>query len=95
MMQVRGKKQPVTVFEVMDHHDDASFPNLNETLQLYTQAPEYYCNKNWAAAMENFTAALRLTPKDELCAIYLNRCRHFQEKPPPADWNGVWVMQDK
>jgi len=24
--------------------------------------------------------------------MYIERCRHYRETPPPADWGGVWTL---
>jgi hypothetical protein len=34
-------------------------------------------------------------PSDMVSALFLERCRKFQKKPPPADWTGVQVMTAK
>lgn len=39
--------------------------------------------------------ALALHPGDRLSALYADRCRHYQEEPPGADWDGIWVMREK
>ena len=36
-----------------------------------------------------------LRPDDKVCAIYIERCAHYLKAPPPADWNGVWVLAEK
>ncbi|MBL93434.1 MAG: adenylate/guanylate cyclase domain-containing protein [Myxococcales bacterium] len=95
LIQVKGKQQPVAMYEVMDHYDDASFPNLQASLKVFSSGFQSYQNKTWDEARAAFSEALRLNPKDELAAMYLERCRHFQESPPPPDWDGVWVMADK
>ena len=32
---------------------------------------------------------------DKPSKLYIERCKHFQEAPPPEEWNGVWVMESK
>ncbi len=36
-----------------------------------------------------------MTPGDRPSRIFRDRCRHYQTMPPPEDWNGVWVMEQK
>jgi hypothetical protein len=27
--------------------------------------------------------------------MYIERCRHYRETPPPEDWGGVWTLTEK
>jgi len=42
-----------------------------------------------------YEAALALHAGDRPSQIYLERCRHFAAEPPPEDWNGVWILDEK
>jgi adenylate cyclase len=45
--------------------------------------------------MQRFAAALELRPDDEPSRMYIERCRHYRETPPPEDWGGVWTLTEK
>ncbi len=94
-IRVKGKYEPVAVFEVMDHYDAESFPNMNEVAYLYESGLEHYKKRDFKTAEGIFEQALLLNGKDELSRHYRDRCRYFVEHPPAADWDGVWVMKDK
>jgi adenylate cyclase len=34
-------------------------------------------------------------PEDKPSKIYLERCGHYRENPPPPDWDGVFNRLDK
>jgi adenylate cyclase len=46
-------------------------------------------------ALQQFGAALELAPNDRPSRIFVDRCRYYRECPPPENWNGVWIMEDK
>ncbi len=94
-LKVKGKNEPVAVFEVLDHFDDESFPNRGDVLQLYVNALGLYRDRDFRGAEQRFGEALVLNPKDELSKMYRERCRYLIEHPPAKEWDGVWVMKDK
>jgi len=92
---VKGKAQPVGVFEILDYHSEVSFPNIMEVLNFFRYGLRCYRERRWEDAISAFEEALNLNPSDFLSIMYLQRCEHLKKNPPPADWNGVWVMETK
>ncbi|RMH50362.1 MAG: GAF domain-containing protein [Zetaproteobacteria bacterium] len=92
---VKGKSEPVTIYEVLDYHTDESFPNLMEVVNYFREGRKHYLARNWDKATAHFRKALSLNPSDRLSQIYIDRCCRMKEQPPPEDWDGVWVMQSK
>jgi len=92
---VKGKTQAVKIHEILDFHDEKSFPRLPEFLQLYRLAMDEYLARRFADAARGFEEARALRADDRVCAMYLERCAHYLKEPPPADWNGVWVLTEK
>lgn len=91
---VKGKTKPVTIFEVLDYHDEESFPNLMEAVNHFESGREQYAKGRFDKAIEAFDEAAKRNPADALTKLYLERCRHLLDEPPQA-WNGVWVMKSK
>ena len=94
-MQVKGKEESVVVYEALDHHDEASFPNRDEVLDAYRRGLERFKASDWVGAARLFEAALTGYELDKPSKTYLERCRRFIAEPPPADWNRVWVLTEK
>ncbi|MGZ7040797.1 MAG: adenylate/guanylate cyclase domain-containing protein, partial [Thermoanaerobaculia bacterium] len=94
-MRVKGKLQPVAVCEALDHHDEESFPNMEFTLEHYNRGLEFYCKREWTAAVKAFQAALQANPHDKPSKIHLERCLHYVSTPPPVEWDGVWTLTEK
>ncbi len=92
---VKGKTTPVAVYECLDYHDEASFPNLMEALGAFNEGLTRYRETDFARASHWFGEALRANPGDALSLTYVERCRILTESPPAAGWDGVWVMKEK
>jgi adenylate cyclase len=91
---VKGKTEPVGVFELLDYHTPETFPNLVDALDVYRSGLESYKRADWDKAIGFFDRALALNPNDALPAMYNQRCRYMKEHPP-ANWDGVWVLKEK
>ncbi len=95
LIQVKGKYEPVSIYEVLDYHNDTTFPNIEHVLKLYNEGLAYYKDMNWQEGIKSFEKAFMLNPYDRLLDVYINRCQYFMENPPEDNWNGVWVMEEK
>ena len=95
LIRVKGKNEPVAVFEVLDYHTEETFPRLAEVLSAFEQGVKNYQNRAWGQALSCFERALEYNPHDGPSRLYLERCRHCLESPPADSWDGVWTMQQK
>jgi adenylate cyclase len=92
---VKGKTEPVAIFEVLDYLSEESYPNLMEVVLYFKDGLGYYRNRDWKHATAAFGEVLKLLPTDKLSQMYIERCDHLNKNPPGDDWNGVWVMVSK
>ncbi len=92
---VKGKTEPVSIYEVLDYHTEDSFPNLMEAVLHFRDGLGHYRGGNWQQAVTAFGETLKLNPEDRLAQLYIERCEHMRAHPPDGDWNGVWVMSTK
>jgi adenylate cyclase len=95
LVVVKGKQQPVAIYEILDYHTEETFPNLMESVNYFKGALSHYRNQQWDKALAAFRTAAELNPKDRLPQIYIGRCEELKATPPPDDWNGVWVLKTK
>ncbi len=95
LIRVKGKNKPVSIFEGLDYHSTGSFPSLDRVLDRFQQGIDLYRKRDWKKAIGCFESTLDLHRGDMPSQIYLKRCRHYQDTPPPDDWDGVWVMTEK
>ena len=91
---VKGKTEPVGVYEILDYHSAESFPNLMDTVNYFNEGVRHYGLGHWGDAVRNFGEALKANPADTLSHTYIERCEHLKANPP-TDWDGVWVMTSK
>jgi adenylate cyclase len=95
LVLVKGKTKPVAIHEVMDYHTEETYPRLPEALGHFRDGLEAYRRREWDPASRHFSRVLAINAADKAAQIYVERCRHLAENPPPADWAGVWVMESK
>lgn len=94
LLVVKGKTKPVEVYEVLDYHDEESFPNAIEALPAFKFGIDAYRSGKWDDATDAFTRALALNPADGLAQTYIDRCTKLRADPPAA-WDGIWVAKEK
>ena len=92
---VKGKTEPVGVYEVLDFHDDSSYPNLVEALGQFNDGYRMWNEGKWDKAIKLFQAVKKINPNDVAAQLYIDRCNHMKINPPKGKWDGVWVMKTK
>jgi adenylate cyclase len=92
---VKGKNEPVGVYEVLDYHTDETFPNVMEVVSFFKGGVAHYRRAEWDKAIGAFREALALNPQDKLAQIYVDRCAYMKNHPPGDNWDGVYVMKSK
>jgi adenylate cyclase len=95
LVVVKGKTQPVAVYEVLDYHTEDSYPGLMDALRHFRAGLSFYRQRRWKDAATAFDDVLAINPRDKTAALYVERCAYLQETPPAEYWEGVWVMADK
>ena len=95
LVVVKGKTQPVRVYEVLDYHDNKTFPNMIDVITRFGDAMQAYRAGHWDKAKAGFGLCLKLNPDDHLSQTYIDRCHYLEAHPPTGEWNGVWVMKEK
>jgi adenylate cyclase len=91
-VRVKGKKDPVNIYELIDYGTPE--PLLLDVVRTFERGLAAYKNRQWIEAEELFRAALKLH-EDGPSKLYLSRCEEYALNPPPEDWDGVFVMKTK
>ncbi len=91
---VKGKTEPVTVYEILDFHTDKTFPNMINAVDAFRNGRRFYEQGDFDKAAEYFKECLGANENDKLAQIYIQRCERLRTEPP-EHWNGVWVMTSK
>jgi adenylate cyclase len=92
---VKGKTEPVRIYEVLDYHSTESFPHLMEVVGYFAEGRQAYRKGDWSEAIKCFRTALDLNAQDRLSQNYIDRCETLMANPPEDEWKGVWVMTSK
>ena len=97
LVQVKGKNEPVKIFELcgLDNDDCRPSEQLQTILPIYAEAVERYQARDWSQALALFGECLSLKPSDRPSEIYLERTAHYRSEPPPDDWSGVYEFTTK
>ena len=95
LVVVKGKTEPVGVYEILDYHSDESFPNLMDVVNYFNSGVSHYRAAKWDRAIKDFREALKANPDDKLSQTYIERCGQLKKQPPKGEWDGIWVMTSK
>ncbi len=95
LLQVKGKLQPTAVYELLAYHTPESFPKLSAVIAAYESGIDAYQRRDWTMALRRFGEARELAPHDRPSRIFIDRCSYYRDNPPPEEWNGVWIMDEK
>lgn len=93
--RVKGKKEAVYVFEVLDGEPDEVKALKIETKALFGNGIDHYKNKRFEEALIVFSDIVRINQLDSVAAFYVNRCKNNIQKGIPDDWNGIEVFDAK
>ncbi len=93
LVRVKGKAQPVRIFELLGTGDEEArwaplVSRFNEGLQAYR-------TRDWANALRIFAAIAAAHAGDGPANLYVKRCQEMLDNPPPADWDAVTIMEAK
>ena len=92
---VKGKTEPVTIYECLDHLDHSLAADLMDVIAQFNDGVRCYRERDFEKAKARFAETLRLKPGDAPSEMYLQRCEVLIAEPPPDDWDGVWIMTEK
>ena len=91
-VRVKGKEQPVKIYEPLPQNRiDIS---LKKEMEVFEYAIDDYLAQDFDKAHGAIEELNNCNPI-KLYDLYLNRIHTYQEKRPPADWDGVAVWATK
>lgn len=90
LLRIRGKSQPVPIFEVIGKADIVLDEEKHAMLEHFRNGIESYRQRDWIRAVGEFGMALRIVPTDMPSQIFCARTTHYLQNPPPENWDGVW-----
>ena len=94
-IQVKGKNQPISIYEVYGLRSDPLSASHEQIIELYHKARDFYHQMKFGKAIGLFGEVLELDKLNKAASMHLVRCQHFLSNPPTADWDGVWRFTEK
>lgn len=92
-VRVKGKDQPVRIFELINEGTPQA--DWVENLTHYQAGFNAYHERRFSDALRHFEFAQKARVQDPVSALYLKRCQEYLKEPPPPEWDGVYVMKTK
>jgi adenylate cyclase len=100
---VKGRTQAVPIYEI------AALKEILTTeaaacYRIFSEGLDRFYARDWDGALESFRASAGLEPnqpgktpgvQSNPSLVYQEIVRHFKQEPPPAGWDGVYVMKEK
>jgi adenylate cyclase len=93
-VQVKGKEDPVAIFEPLGVEGQLAPEVLNE-LARWHQTLHHYRTQDWHQAELVLLDLARLRPDCRLYALYIERIAVLRQNPPGPGWNGVTRFETK
>jgi adenylate cyclase len=94
-IRVKGKLEPVHVFELMRPESFRSLQDLQSFVENFHAGRQAYQDKRWDDAIRCFNACLLQRPHDGASALYVERCTAYRDHPPIENWDGVYTFKHK
>ncbi len=94
LVRVKGKNEPVAIFEPIGHKNDLDKSTTSE-LSSYRQALKAFHKQDWDKAELDFFNLNRANPDRYLYQVYLERITYYRKEPPGENWDGVFTHTSK
>lgn len=89
IVKVKGKKEAIYIFEIMDAEPE-KIRNLKlQTKEDYNKALQLYKKKDFKDALQILQSIQAINPDDKTIKIYIDRCSFYLAKGVPEYWDGV------
>lgn len=93
-IRVKGKVEPLTVYEVFDGDSEAVVEAKRATLNQFEVGVNLFQSGRFSEAAEQFRRVAAASPGDSTAAHYAERAARYAQDGPP-DWDGVETLTEK
>ncbi len=94
-VSVKGKEEPIRIYEIFNHNSDNIRDWKQEMMPLYSEGLAGYHMRQWDDSIQCFQQCLHIFPDDSVSQMYLKRALHYKTNPPADDWNGAVILGQK
>ena len=95
---MKGKTEPESVYTVLGGADVAGGEQFGQLHHDVNEMLAQFRQRDFAGAANTIARCRKISNGfglDYLFDLYDERIRTFETDPPPADWNGVFVLDSK
>jgi len=93
-VRVKGKDQPVTIYEPWGLEGQVDQAKLDE-INIWNQSLKLYRSQDWDRAELQLLNLQKRVPNAVLYGVFIERIAHFRAHPPEPGWNGAWIFETK
>lgn len=93
-VRVKGKDEPVTIYEPLGLEGRVDQGKLNE-IGVWDQALKNYRAQDWDMAEQLLHELRKPGGNTELYEVFLQRVASYRKAPPGPDWDGVYRFETK
>lgn len=94
-VQVKGKQEPLSLFECFSGGPDPVVQAKLRTLQPFHEGISHYLNKSFAQAITILGTVVDANPDDLTARLFLKNAAHYISNGAPENWMGVEEMVSK
>jgi adenylate cyclase len=92
---VKGKKEPVKIYELLHPAILPSEAHLKDLLGEFQAARVAYRAQDWALARKHLNACLMIRAEDGPTKLYFDRIDELEKLPKIENWDGVHIFHHK
>ena len=92
---VKGKKNPVGIYECPDGDELESKENKLRTATEFETGLTYFFDQNFAEAAASFNQVVKINPKDHVARLFLNKSARYIQEGVSKDWTGTESFDTK
>lgn len=94
-VRVRGKQEPVSVFEILEGGPEELQRMKLKTLEDFEKGLLHYYSQEFTAALAYFDNVLAIDAEDKAARLYKRRASDYTVHGVPADWLGIESFAEK
>lgn len=94
-VQVKGRENPVSVFEICDGEPENLIALKMKTKPEFAEGQSYYFAGEFSNSADCFRKVLQIHPGDTAAKLYLDRSEQFMARGAPEGWRGVERRAEK
>lgn len=94
-VRVKGKAEPVSVFEIFEGDPPQVIDLKLKTLRDFEKGLLHYHSREFEAARSRFARVMAVNPSDKAAGLYRKRAEHFERYGVPPDWEGITALTEK